>query len=314
MTTPLTIAVTGATGFLGQHLLRHLSATGHVVRALTRRAKPGDADAKLTWIKGDLENAEALKNLLTDVDVVVHAAGAIKALNRETFFKINREGTRAVLAAAKAAGVPKCVLVSSLAARAPDLSSYAASKRGAERVAEDYANNLEVVILRPPAIYGPGDDETVRLFQMAVNGFVLAPASKASRASLIHVGDVATAILVCCEQTQSQLILEIDDGTLGGHTWHDLALAAGLATGRSVKIVHLPGIFVWIMGFLGTLKAAITRSPAMLTLSKAPELLHQDWVVTESGPHGWHPKWTLEAGFKDAIDWYHSQNVLKRYF
>ena len=312
MTKPLTIAVTGATGFLGQHLLRHLSAAGHSVRALTRR--PWADGSQLTWITGDLQNADALKNLVTDVDVVVHAAGAIKALNRETFFKINRDGTRAVLEAAKTAGVPKCVLVSSLAARAPKLSPYAASKRGAELVAADYADTLEVVILRPPAIYGPGDDETVRLFQMAVNGFVLAPASKTSRASLIHVGDAATAILACCEQVQSQLILEIDDGTPGGHSWHDLAVAAGLAAGRPVKIVHLPGIFVWMMGFFGTLKAEITRSPAMLTLSKAPELLHQDWVITESGPHEWQPKWTLDAGFKDAIDWYHSQNVLKRYF
>jgi nucleoside-diphosphate-sugar epimerase len=266
------------------------------------------------WITGDLEHSDALNTLLTDVDVVVHAAGAIKALNRETFFRINRDGTRAVLDAAKTAGVPKCVLVSSLAARAPALSPYAASKRGAELVAEDYADALEVVILRPPAIYGPGDGETVRLFQMAVNGFVLAPASRASRASLIHVGDVATAILACCTQKQPQGILEIDDGTPGGHSWRDLALAAGLAAERSVKIFHLPGIFVWMMGFLGTLKAEITRSPAMLTLSKAPELLHQDWVVTESGPHGWQPKWTLETGFKDAIDWYYSQNVLKRYF
>ncbi len=316
MTKPLTIAVTGATGFLGQHLLRHLNTAGHSVRALTRR--PRADGPQLTWITGDLEDSDVLKSLVTDVDVVVHAAGAIKALNRKTFFKINRDGTRAVLEAAKATGVPKFILVSSLAARAPKLSPYAASKRGAELVAADYADTLEVVILRPPAIYGPGDDETVRLFQMAVNGFVLAPASKASRASLIHVGDAATAILACCEQVQlrpeAQLILEIDDGTPDGHSWHDLAVAAGLAAGRPVKIVHLPGIFVWIMGFIGTLKAEMTRSPAMLTLSKAPELLHQDWVITESGPHEWHPKWTLEMGFKDAIDWYHSQNVLKRYF
>ena len=316
MTETLTIAITGATGFLGRHLIEQVRSAGHRVRALTR--KPVDADARsdseVAWVAGTLEDGAALKTLVAGADVVVHAAGAIKALSRSAFFHINRDGTEAVAEAAVAEGVSRFILVSSLAARAPALSPYAASKRAAELVVEEYEDRLSAIILRPPAIYGPGDGETVRLFQMAVNGFMLAPGHPTARLSLIHVADVAAAIVACCEQPQSSTLFEIDDGKVGGYCWRDLAGAAGQAAGRPLKVAHLASIIVWMMGLLGTLKGLLTGSPAMLTLAKVPELRHRDWVADGSRPDGWAPKWSLNDGFKDAIDWYSSQNVLKRYF
>lgn len=309
----LTIAVTGATGFLGGHIISAALAQGHCIRALSRKPN-SDKSSNVTWVTGTLEDQAALSELASGADVVVHAAGAIKALNRDAFFRVNRDGTRAVADAAVQAGVKRFVLVSSLAAREEKLSPYAASKRAAEMVVDEYAQQLDTVILRPPAIYGPGDRETVRLFQMAVNGFMIAPGPANARMSLIHVGDVADAVLACCQGGQIRTPLEIDDGQAGGYSWQDLADAAAKGVDRPAKLVHLPNIFVWVMGFMGSLKALLTRSPAMLTLGKAPELLHGDWVAEGPRPEGWQPNWGLEAGFKDAIDWYCSQNVLKRYF
>lgn len=314
MTEPLTIAITGATGFLGRHLVEQALSAGYRVRALTRTPADMETDSAITWVTGTLEDSAALETLVARADVVVHAAGAIKALSRSVFFRINRDGTEAVVNAAVAKGVKRFVLVSSLAARAPTLSPYAASKRAAELVVEENADRLSTVILRPPAIYGPGDGETVRLFQMAVNGFVLAPGHSTARLSLIHVADVASAILACCTHPQTDTLFEIDDGKIGGYCWRDLAAAAGHAVGRPLKIAHLASILVWTMGLVGTLKGLITGSPAMLTLAKVPELRQRDWVVDRSHPKGWAPKWSLKDGFKDANDWYSSQNVLKRYF
>lgn len=314
MTDTLTIAVTGATGFLGGHVIRAARDRGHHVRALSRNPKPLGSDDGVRWITGTLEDKAGLAELVSGADVVVHAAGAIKALSRDAFFRVNRDGTRAVADAAAHAGVKRFVLVSSLAAREEKLSPYAASKRAAEMVADEYAQKFDTVILRPPAIYGPGDQETVRLFQMAVNGFLIAPGSADARMSLVHVGDVAEAVLVCCQGDQGPAPLEIDDGKAGGYSWQDLADAASKGVDRPTKLVHLPNIFVWVMGFVGSLKALLTRSPAMLTLGKVPELRHRDWVAAGPRPEGWQPNWGLEAGFKDAIDWYCSQNVLKRYF
>ena len=314
MTEILTIAITGATGFLGRHLVEQARSAGHRVRALTREPVNAESDSEMTWITGTLEDRAALKTLVAGADVVVHAAGAIKALSRSAFFHINRDGTEAIAEAATAEGVKRFVLVSSLAARAPTLSPYAASKRAAELVVEENADQLNAIILRPPAIYGPGDGETVRLFQMAVNGFMLAPGHPTARLSLIHVADVASAILACCVSPQTSTHFEIDDGQVGGYCWRDLAGAAGLAVGRPIKVAHLASVFVWILGIVGTLKGLLTRSPAMLTLAKVPELLHRDWVARVQRPTGWAPKWSLNDGFKDANDWYSSQNVLKRYF
>jgi 2-alkyl-3-oxoalkanoate reductase len=310
----LTIAVTGATGFLGDHMIRRLRAVGHRVRALSRQPMRADPDNALTWVRGDLTDTAALNALVEGADVVVHAAGAIKALSRAEFFRVNRDGTLAVARAAAEQGVSRLVFVSSLAAREPALSPYAASKRAAELALADYTSRIDTVILRPPAIYGPGDQETARLFQMAVNGFILAPGDSSARMSLIHVGDVATAIQACCERDQPGRPLEIDDGAVDGHSWRDLAEAAGRAAGRRTKLVYLPNILVWAMGGVGTAKGLITQSPAMLTLAKVPELLHPNWVSDGPRPHGWAPQWTLEEGVHDAIDWYSSQNVLKRYF
>lgn len=287
---------------------------GHTVRALTRRSPQSDTNDAVTWIAGDLGTNKALDALLAEADVVIHAAGAIKALSWKDFFRINRDGTQAVADAAARKGIKKFVLVSSLAAREPALSPYAASKRAGELVLAEYAAHFETVIVRPPAIYGPGDQETVRLFQMAVNGFVAIPRNPAIRVSMIHVADAATAVLACCGPDQQAAgPFEIDDGTPGGHSWVDLAEAAGVAVDRPVKIIPVPCLALWLGGFCGTIKGLVTQKPAMLTLAKAPELLHSDWVATGPKLYGWEPKYSLKTGFEDAVHWYSSQNVLKRY-
>ncbi len=313
MTEPLTIAVTGATGFVGEHLIRRLRSAEHTVCALTRRDVPDDTDPNLIWVTGSLDELDSLQTLSEGADAVVHGAGAIKALSRNAFFEINRDGTRRVAEAAQRAKVPRMILISSLAAREPALSPYAASKRAAELVVADFAERIETVILRPPAIYGPGDRETVRLFQMAANGFVLVPGRADAVLSLIHVGDVVTAIQACCELTQPGTPLEIDDGAPSGHSWEEVVEAAGQAMGRSPKLIRLADVLVWLAGGIGSAKGLVTRSPAMLTLAKVAELLHPDWLARGPVPTGWAPKWSLEKGFDDAVDWYCSQNILKRY-
>lgn len=310
----LTIAVTGATGFLGGHVISALRQAGHQVKALTRRPEVASDDHGVTWITGDLDSPAALETLVEGSDVVVHCAGAIKALSRTDFFHINRDGTKAVADAAAKHGVRKFVLISSLAAREPTVSPYAASKRAGEMVLDEYGGDFETIILRPPAIYGPGDGETARIFQMAANGFVVIPRNPAVRVSMIHVSDVASAALACCETDQvGSGPFEIDDGAQNGHSWIELAEAAGGAVGRSVRIIRLPDAVLWFGGLCGTLTGLVTRKPAMLTLAKVPELLHSDWVSAAPNPKGWSSKYSLNGGFQDAVHWYSSQNVLKRY-
>ena len=147
------LAITGGTGFVGSHVIDAALAAGHQVQALTRREQP-QRDG-LTWVAGDLASRDALKRLVEGADAVIHVAGTISARTAEGFEAGNVTGTLAMLAAATAGGLRRFVHVSSLAAREPRLSLYGASKARAEELVR--SSGLDWAIVRPPAVYGPGD-------------------------------------------------------------------------------------------------------------------------------------------------------------
>src|SRR5262245_24206834 len=128
---PGPVALTGATGFIGRHLANHLRTRGFTVRALTRRPQPHLEG--LAWIPGDLSDLAALARLLDGASFVVHCAGVVRGASVDDFDRVNAAGTANLIAAALALPrPPPFLLISSLAAREPDLSWYAASKRKAE--------------------------------------------------------------------------------------------------------------------------------------------------------------------------------------
>ncbi len=204
------LAVTGGTGFVGQRLIDLALARGHRVRALTRKAQePRDG---VEWIEGSLESREALERLVTASDAVIHVAGVINAPDAAGFEAGNVTGTLAMLAAATAAGTHRFIHVSSLAAREPGLSLYGASKARSENLVR--SSGLDWMIVRPPAVYGPGDRETLELFKMAKNGLILLPPK--GRLSLIHVDDLARLLLTLAEsRLPKKEVLEPDDGRAG---------------------------------------------------------------------------------------------------
>ncbi len=148
-----TIAITGATGFVGGHLIRAARERGYELRALTRGWRPPQDG--IDWVEGALDRPEALHKLARGADAVVHIAGLINAPDRAGFAAVNVAGTAAMIDAARRAGVRRFVHISSLAAREPSLSDYGWSKAKAERLVA--ASGLDWTILRPPAVYGPGD-------------------------------------------------------------------------------------------------------------------------------------------------------------
>ncbi len=318
MSTTATIAVTGATGFIGRHLVHALRRDGANVKALTRQAPTtveDDLAGTLTWVQGSLENGVSLRELVRDCDGVIHLAGAIKALSRDDFFEQNVSGTRRLAeAAAEQPEPPRFIHISSLAAREPRLSNYAASKYQAEKVLKFYQRNMSVSIIRPPAVYGPGDRETLRIFQMAAKGFGLVPPNPESRVSLIHVEDVVSAILnlLPLRDDPGQPI-EIDDGHPQGYDWATVIAAAGEAVQTNPRVIPLPAPILYIAGGIGSVGALLTRTPTTLSWDKVAEMLHCDWVAHGSGVPGWVPAWDIAKGFKNTVNWAISQGLLKSY-
>ena len=237
------LAITGGTGFVGKVVLGKALAAGHELRALTRR--PQAAHPGLEWIEGTLEDHAALDKLVAGADAVIHIAGVVNAPDRAGFEAGNATGTAAVTAAMKRSGITRLVHVSSLAAREPNLSDYGWSKAGAEQHVT--TSGLDWTMVRPPAIYGPGDAELLELFQMAARGFVLLPPG--GRLSVIHVDDLADLLLILAstDQTTKAQIYEADDARRTGWSHVEFARAIGQAVGRrSVRTIAMPSVLLRI--------------------------------------------------------------------
>lgn len=265
------LAITGGTGFVGKAMLGKALAAGHDVRALTRR--PQAAHTGIEWIEGTLEDHAALDALVAGADAVIHIAGVVNAPDRAGFEAGNATGTAAIIAAMKRAGINRLVHVSSLAAREPNLSDYGWSKAQAERHITD--SGLNWTMVRPPAIYGPGDAELLELFQMAARGFVLLPPG--GRLSVIHVDDLADLLLtLAAEQTSVGKIYEADDARPTGWSHTAFAHAIGQAVGRrSVRTVAMPSALLRIGARIDRL---VRGDKARLTPDRAAYFCHDDWV------------------------------------
>ena len=163
------IALTGATGFIGSAIARKLVKEGWRVRALIRAPLRRERleGIPIQWVHGTLEDIEHLDSLVGDADAVVHCAGAVRGITDADFYPVNVEAvSRLAHIAAIRSPAPRFLLISSLAAREPNLSVYAASKRMGEIALSQMAGGFVWTVLRPPAVYGPGDRAMLPLFRL----------------------------------------------------------------------------------------------------------------------------------------------------
>ncbi len=305
-----TVAVTGGTGFIGSHIVERLCADGWRVRVLTRRlpVRPEFADRTVEAVIGALDDPDSIQELVRGAGAVVHCAGLVKAIDARGFRRVNEAGT-AALAAAAAQGHPPpyFVLISSLAARVPALSHYAASKRAGEQALAAHAGTMPWAALRPPVVYGPGDLECLALFQCAARGFAPLLGGDANRVSLIHVGDLAAAVAtLLAEPAGESDIFELDDGA-GGYSWRDLFELAGAALGRRPRALPVPRAALAAVAMAATLVARATGRPAMLSPGKVREILHSDWLCRDRAlieRTSWRPVLPAREGFAATVAWY----------
>jgi nucleoside-diphosphate-sugar epimerase len=302
----VTIAVTGGTGFVGSRFLDVAVQAGQQVRALTRRAQePRDC---IGWVEGSLDDPDSLRRLVTGCAAIVHVAGVINARDGAGFQRGNVDGTLAMLAAATAGGITRFVHVSSLAAREPKLSLYGASKARAEELVE--RSGLDWVIVRPPAVYGPGDRETLQLFKMARRGQVFMP-PKGGRASYIHVDDLARLLLaLTAEDSPAKVIFEPDDGRAHGWGHEEIGEALGRAVGTPARTLHVPRA---VLSLAAQADRLVRGGRARLTPDRAAYFSHDNWVVDSAHQPPtslWRPQVETEDGLARTALWYRDKGWL----
>ncbi|MEW6167314.1 MAG: NAD-dependent epimerase/dehydratase family protein [Pseudomonadota bacterium] len=309
------VAVTGATGFIGRHLVVALAAAGWQLRLLLRREPdvPEWRSLRPQVVAGDLGDAAALARLVDGADAVIHLAGLIKAARRHQFFAVNHDGAVRLAGIARQ-GAPdaRFVHVSTIAAREPGLSDYAASKRaGEDAVVEILGGRASV--LRPPVVYGPGDRETLVFFQLARRRLVPLLGRPDARAAVIHVADLVDLLVRLLEQPRGGAVLTAADARPQGYRWRDVLTAAANAVGNPApRFVQAPGALLRGVAAIGDVARAF-GSATMLSSQKLRELRHEDWSVAPeelARLPGWTPRFDLNSGFADAAAWYRAAGWL----
>ncbi len=217
----------------------------------------------------------------------------------------NVTGTASLLAASKSAGVERFVHVSSLAAREPQLSLYGASKARSETLVK--TAGLNAAIVRPPAVYGPGDRETLELFKMAKLGVMALPPE--GRLSVIHVDDLADLLLALAADPATASVIEPDDGT-GGYRHKEFAALLGQAFDRKVWSLSMPAA---ALRFGAAVDGLVRGDKAKLTGDRAAYFSHADWTVSPDrvAPAAlWRPSIDTAQGLAATARWYEREGWL----
>lgn len=304
-----TVAVTGGTGFVGGAVIRRLTQANLRVRALVRPESVASCfqTMGLSWFHGNLTDNQTLRRLLEGANAVVHCAGAIRGGKEMDFAAANVEGVANIVHAARQTrGCSRILLVSSLAARVPELSAYAESKRRGEDVLrQESGGSLDWTILRPPAVYGPDDRELRPLLQWLRRGILFVPGDKAGRFSLIFVADLAQAILHWIfSDNGGGRCYEIHDGKTNGYCWEDVRRIGETLYRRSVRRIDIHRRLIKNVARLNTVAADMLGYRPMLTPGKVRELCHSDWVCDNtpfSAATGWQPEVDLRQGLRRTL-------------
>ncbi len=279
------VAVTGASGFVGRGLVPLLAAQGWRLRLLLRRdpVVPQWRGLEPQIVAGGLEDPVALRQLVRGADAVVHVAGLIKATRRRRFDAVNHLGSQALAdAMLDVAPDARLLHVSTIAAREPSLSDYAASKRAGEDAVRERLGE-RVTVLRPPAVYGPGDRESLVFFQLAARRRVPLAGRPGARAAMIHVEDLNSLMLALLREQSSGAVLTAADARPEGYSWREVFQTAAQAVGNArAKFFQAPAALLHGMALAGDIGRAFGAGD-MLNHQRLRELRHGDWSVSLRG-------------------------------
>lgn len=319
--------ITGASGFIGGRLRDTLLDDGHDVVALTRRGSPAPRRGRAAEV--DYADLDALEQVIERErpEYVFHVAGATKGVTFEDYRDANVVPTRNLLQATrlKHPGVRRFVHISSLAAYGPaapgvptrehherrPVEFYGKSKLEAELAVEGMGDSLAWTIIRPPAVYGPGDVDLFNLFKLATQRVNLFFGNRDRAQSWVYVDDLIAGIrnAAAHSETRGKGYFLCDGKPL---TWGEYQQQILTATGKRALDIDVPEVFLDVAGAFGEFVSKLDKKPRLLNRQKAI-LGKQLWVCsheTARADFGYRPTIAAADGIQRTLDWYRHRQWL----
>lgn len=319
--------VTGASGFIGSHLVEALVPRDWRVRCLVRKTSmlkwlPTD---DVTLINGEIEEpGDDLDRAVRNVSVIFHLAGLTSAADDDSYASVNVEGTRNLVQAMQHSA-PEALLVfcSSLSAAGParrrpvnetddpaPITAYGRSKLAAEQVVAE--SGLDHLIVRPPAVYGPRDLDILAAFRLAKYGLALRVAPPGQRLSMVHAEDLARG-LVRAAEAEGRGMYYMTDGMI--HTWEGIIEQIARAVGKRPRVIGVPSGLADIVSRAERLRGSLTGTKPLLTPDRALELSQHDWTCDDTRARldiDYESSISLPEGMRMTAEWYRVHGFLGR--
>lgn len=294
--------LTGVTGFLGGHLVRALEDRGWEVRSACRHSSDAcGVPSSCRLERLDMMDPGAYAGLMEGVSAVFHLAGATSARSAEAFHRDNAGMTACVLEArARHAPGALFVLASSQSAAGPSgrpVTPYGRSKLLAEMAVRRTSG---WVIVRPPAVFGPGDEATLPVFRAALKGWFAAPMRRGSF-GLVFAPDLA-GFMADLPERAGAVGRTLEPSYGRPFTWAEFRRALQAAAGRRVLPLRIPGPLVLAAGWASSLRGG---APPVFDLHKAREFLC-DWPANDREARvyaGWEPRTPFDQAVRITTDW-----------
>jgi nucleoside-diphosphate-sugar epimerase len=316
--------VTGASGFVGSHLVEGLLERGYQVRCLVRKTSNLRwlSGLKAEYVYGDIADKDSLKGVFENADLVFHSAGLTSAKNREEYFRANAEGTRNLVEACLEENprLQRFLYVSSQAAVGPGdnerpldetapcrpITDYGESKLAGEKIVLQHSSQLPVTIIRPPAVYGPRDTDVLGFFKVASKGFRVSFGRGESFLSLVYVKNLVDGIIRAVENPGSvgQVYFIADDKV---YSWKDaFSIIAKVLNKRTIPL-KIPRSLVLFLAFIAQNSSRLFGRSAVFNTQKAREITQRYWGLDVSKARaelGFFPEYGFERGAAETVRWY----------
>jgi len=320
--------VTGGTGFIGSHLADQLIGDDQwsAVKCLVRNDEKWLKGKPFEKISGDLDSIKVIDRALKDTDTLFHLAAIVKAPSRKEFLHANVQATENLIRLAQKNNVHKLVILSSLAAAGPSnneplkedaemkpVSMYGESKKMMEEMILNLAgDDMSITILRPPAVYGPREDQIFTLFNMMSKGIApIVGDGENPKLSLLFVQDLVQAILKASNQTEKG----VHTYFIGGDritNWNEIRdIVSTVLDKKTITLKIKPS---WVKKIAGAVEttAALFGSYPVLNREKANEMI-LSWTCSHEKAEkelSYKPDYSLEEGISRTLRWYKKHNWL----